>query len=67
MNSYFFRAGRPDSATEDLARYRALDASDIPPVAKRYFPDDARVILSVVPAGHKELAAAARSEADPSR
>jgi len=59
LNSYYFQAGRPDYTNEDLARYRALDASDIPSVARRYLPDDARVVLSVVPIGHKELAAAA--------
>ncbi len=57
LNAYEVQAGRPDYANEDLARHRAIDASDIPSVARRQLPDDARVVVSIVPTGKPELAA----------
>ncbi len=60
LNAYEFYAGRPDYFSEDLARYTALDSRDVQSAARRYLKDDARVVLSVVPAGRKALAEAAR-------
>jgi zinc protease len=57
LNSYFIRTGNPDFFNEDISRYRALDAQDIRTVALSYLRDDARVVLSVVPEGKRELAA----------
>jgi zinc protease len=57
LNAYQYEAGRPDYYNEDRARYLALDAPDVQSAARRYLPDDARVILSVVPTGKTELAA----------
>ena len=57
LNSYELAVGRPDYANEDLARHRALDPDDLQSAAFRELPDDARVVLSVVPMGKKELAA----------
>jgi zinc protease len=57
LNAYQYQAGRPDYYNEDRARYLALDAPDVQSAARRYLPDDARVILSVVPVGKTELAA----------
>jgi zinc protease len=58
LNSYFLHTGNPDYFNEDLARYKALDPDDIRTVAQTYLQDDGRVVLSVVPEGKKELAAA---------
>jgi zinc protease len=57
LNAYAFAAGRPDFYNEDRARYLALDARDVQSAARRYLPDDGRVLLSVVPLGKTELAA----------
>lgn len=56
LNAYFVQTGNPDYFQEDLARYRAIDPDDISAVAQTYLPDNARVVLSVVPNGKKELA-----------
>jgi zinc protease len=66
LNSYYFHTGNPDYFNEDLSRYTALDPSDIQTVAQTYLKDGARVLLSVVPQGKKELAAAG-SKPVPSR
>jgi zinc protease len=58
LNMYYTYTGNPDYFNEDLARYRAVDPSDISSVARTYLRDDGRVILSVVPEGQTELAAA---------
>ncbi|HUP01171.1 MAG TPA: pitrilysin family protein [Gemmatimonadota bacterium] len=50
LNAYFFATGNPDYFQEDLARYRALDPSDIQAALRSHLQDDARVILNVVPA-----------------
>jgi zinc protease len=55
---YDFYTGNPDYFEEDLARYRAIDASDLSRAAERYLSLDRRVVLSVVPTGSVELAAA---------
>jgi zinc protease len=65
LNAYEYEAGRPDYYNEDRARYLALDAPDVQSAARRYLPDDARVILSVVPAGKTDLAAKAPAKAKP--
>jgi zinc protease len=57
LNNYFTETGNPDYFNEDLARYRALEANDVLAIAQTYLRDDARVVLSVVPQGKKELAA----------
>jgi zinc protease len=59
LNAYTVEAGRPDFANEDLWRHLAVDPPDIRSVAWRELPDRARVVVSVVPMGKTELAAAA--------
>ena len=59
LNGYYTLTGTPDYFNEDLSRYRAVDPPDISSVARTYLPDNARVVLSVVPLGKKELAATA--------
>ena len=58
LNNYYFRTGNPDYFHEDLARYRALDPDDIRAVVATHLRNNARVILSIVPEGKPELAAA---------
>jgi zinc protease len=62
LNSYFTSAGDPDYFEEDLSRYRALSPSDVRAVAQRYL-GRGRIVLSVVPAGHPEMAAPGSEEA----
>lgn len=62
LNSYWFFAGNPDFFNEDLSRYKALDPPDITAAALRSLGDNNRVVLSVVPKGKKELAAAFTKE-----
>ena len=50
LNAYYFAAGNPDYFAEDLARYRALAATDIQAAAARWLPADRRVELIVEPA-----------------
>jgi zinc protease len=49
LNGYYTRTGMPDYFEEDLARYRAVSASDITAAIVRYLPKDRRVELSIVP------------------
>jgi zinc protease len=49
LNAYLTNTGDPDWFNEDLARYRALSASDITAAAAQYLPRDRRVELTVVP------------------
>jgi zinc protease len=56
LNSYFYYAGDPDYANEDLARYKALSVDDIQTAAQIYLPNNGRVILSIVPKGKTDLA-----------
>lgn len=58
LNSYLVSTGNPDYFNEDLARYKALSPKDIQSAAQAYLPDDARVVLSIVPEGKTSLAAA---------
>jgi predicted Zn-dependent peptidase len=62
LNGYCVETGNPDYFNEDLARYRALDPEDVRAAANTYLRDDARVILSIVPRGKKELAAGSAKE-----
>ncbi len=57
MNQYYFYTGNPDYFNEDLQRYKAISTTDISSAARKYLPNDARVIMSIVPEGKKELAA----------
>ena len=50
MNAYYMAAGNPDYFAEDLARYRALTATDVQAAATRWLPADRRVELVVEPA-----------------
>jgi zinc protease len=65
LNNYFFRTGNPDYFNEDLARYKAVDPSDVCAMALTYLKDSARVVLSVVPQGKKDLAAERSREVKP--
>jgi zinc protease len=49
LNAYYTETGHPDYFNEDLARYRALSASDIQAAAAKYLPLDKRVELTVEP------------------
>ena len=53
LNAYYTRTGMPDYFEEDLARYRAMSATDITSAINRYLPKDRRVELSIVPEGKK--------------
>ncbi len=65
LNGYFMRTGNPDYFNEDLSRYKALSPADVRAVAQTYLANDKRVVLSVVPQGKKELAAASSKEVKP--
>jgi zinc protease len=56
LNAYYIYTGNPDYFNEDLARYMALDPSDIQAAAQTWLRDNGRVVLSVVPEGQTELA-----------
>jgi zinc protease len=49
LNAYYTNTGDPDWFNEDLARYRALSASDIRAAADAFLPSGRRVELTVVP------------------
>lgn len=55
LNAYFMRTGNPDYFNEDLARYKAIDPEDLRSAVMTFLRNEARVILSVVPAGKQEL------------
>jgi zinc protease len=55
LNAYYTETGDPDYFEEDLARYRALAPSDVQAAAVSFL-GPARVVVSVVPEGKKELA-----------
>jgi len=54
LNAYYTNTGDPDWFNEDLARYRALSASDIRAAAEKFLPKDRRVELTVVPSQAKK-------------
>ena len=56
LNAYYYYTGQPDFLAQDLARIRAVTAADVQRVARQYLQAP-RVVLSVVPQGHRELAA----------
>jgi zinc protease len=62
LNEYFYYAGNPDYANEDLSRYKALSVDDIQSAARKYLPDNGRVILSIVPKGKTDLAVQPKAE-----
>jgi zinc protease len=62
LNEYFYYAGNPDYANEDLSRYKSLSVEDIQNAAQTYLPDNGRVILSIVPKGKTELAVQSKTE-----
>ncbi|MFQ5798023.1 MAG: M16 family metallopeptidase [Bacteroidota bacterium] len=62
LNSYFFHTGNPDYFQEDLARYKAVEPSDVRAVTLTYLRDDGLVVLSIVPQGKTELAAPTDTE-----
>jgi len=64
LNQYFFSTGNPDYFNEDLTRFRAIDPDDLSAMATTYLKDNARVVLSVVPKGRKDLAARAKDEGE---
>jgi zinc protease len=53
LNAYYTRTGMPDYFEEDLARYRAVSATDITSAIAFYLPKDRRVELSIVPEDKK--------------
>jgi zinc protease len=55
INSYYTATGNPDYFEEDLARYRALSPTDVQAAALSFLRPE-RIVLSVVPEGHVELA-----------
>jgi zinc protease len=59
LNDYVTNRGSPDQFAADLARYQAVTADDVRRVAGAYLVGRPRVVLSVVPNGHPELAAQA--------
>jgi zinc protease len=56
LNAYNVFLGEPSYFDRDLARYRRVTAGDIRRVAAAWLRPDARVALSVVPRGRRELA-----------
>jgi zinc protease len=49
LNAYYTETGNPDGFAADMARYRALKASDLTAAAAKYLPLDKRVELTVEP------------------
>ena len=58
INGYMTFRGRPDLFNEELQRYRDVTIEDVRRVAQTYLTRP-RVVLSIVPKGKRELAAAA--------
>lgn len=59
--------GQPDLVAEDLRRYSAVTAEDVMRVYRKYIKNQSAVVLSVVPQGQKELAAAPQNFTFPGR
>ena len=57
INTYMTFRGTPDQFNQDLAHYNAVTAADVRRVAQRYISGRPHIVLSVVPNGHRELAA----------
>jgi zinc protease len=56
LNEYYYQTGNPDGFQKDLDDLRAVTAADIQRVVRKYL-HGARVMISVVPQGKRELAA----------
>jgi zinc protease len=54
INAYYFYTGNPDYFEEELSSYRALLPSDVRAAAQEFLRAG-RVLVSVVPSGHREL------------
>lgn len=61
LNNYYQLTGDPDFFNEDLSRYKAVDVDDVTAAAQTFLTDK-RVVLSIVPAGKKDLAASFSTE-----
>jgi zinc protease len=59
INQYLTERGTPDMFNQDLAHYNAVTSADVKRVAQTYINSRPHIILSVVPNGHRELAAQA--------
>ena len=59
INQYLTERGTPDLFNQELARYAAVTPADVQRVARAYIRGRPHIILSVVPNGHRELAAQA--------
>ncbi|BFT30998.1 pitrilysin family protein [Alteromonas sp. D210916BOD_24] len=57
----------PDLVAEDIARYNAVTAQDVMRVYDKYIKGAHRVVISVVPKGQSQLAAAEQTFARPER
>ena len=53
MNAYFTATGNPDYFATDLARYRALQPTDVQAAVRQWLPADKRLEMSVIPEGKK--------------
>jgi zinc protease len=56
LNEYYYQTGNPDGFQDDLDHLRAVTASDIQRVVRKYLQAP-RVMISVVPQGKQSLAA----------
>lgn len=56
LSYYNYFTGTPDYMAQDLARYEQLTPADVQRAARRYLAGTPRVVLTIVPAGKKELA-----------
>ena len=56
INNYYTKTGNPDYLNEDYSRYKAISPGDVSAAVQRFLRSDARVVLSVVPEGKKDLA-----------
>lgn len=59
--------GQPDLVAEDLRRYLSVTAEDVMRVYRKYIKGQSAVVLSVVPEGQTELAAAPQNFTFPGR
>ena len=59
INQYLTERGTPDYFNQELAHYAAVTPADVQRVAATYINNRPHIILSVVPNGHRELAAQA--------
>jgi zinc protease len=55
LNAFYVYTGNPDYFNEELARYKAIDPSDIQAAGQTWLTEG-RGVLSVVPEGQTELA-----------